>query len=110
MGEEHNVTQFKYQLSVPFVLSTQPVEICTWDKNHRLQSGRHFTYTTIGKWNKTTTMYLILQRRLQVWMDQRLKSLSGVESRALEAILRVQQQQQQLFIIYLTYVIILAHT
>jgi len=55
-------------------------------------------------------MYLILQRRLQVWMDQRLKSLSGVESRALEAILRVQQQQQQLFIIYLTYVIILAHT
>jgi len=28
----------------------------------------------------------------------------------IDAILRVQQQQQQLFIIYLTYVIVLAHT
>jgi len=34
------------------------------------------TYTTIGKWNKTTTTTcLTLQRRLQVvWMYQRLKS------------------------------------
>jgi len=28
----------------------------------------------------------------------------------IKAILRVQQQQQQLFIVYLTYVIVLAHT
>ena len=38
MEEKHNVTQFKYQLSVTFVHSTQPLDICTRD-NHRLNPG-----------------------------------------------------------------------
>ena len=37
MEEKHNVTQFKWQLSVTFVHSTHPVDICTRD--NRLNPG-----------------------------------------------------------------------
>jgi len=42
------------------------------------------------------------------WPETEIIIKSGIL--CIKAILRVQQQQQQLFIAYLTYVIILAHT